>query len=172
MSNKARFKALITLGIFVSSLIGVVTFTLLTPDSTERYEYEKYQNEFLAKIDAFKEKKDWVNSELRGTKWILEEIVMNAGKKTPKGVTIEFADSGIGGKAICNHYGGYYNAINSTKTVSMLPTWSTFVGCGGNGMADEMLFLDLLGMAQDYKIQDNRLTVRSKNNVTLVFMRN
>lgn len=108
-------------------------------------------------------------SGLDGTSW---ELVDLDGSSPAAGstLTIAFTESGAGGSAGCNSYGGSYrvdgdaitfNGITSTLMACMEPGW----------MEQEAAFLSLLQDARSFTVKDGSLTITTEDGAALTFKR-
>lgn len=101
----------------------------------------------------------WVLVEIRG-----EEPVSNGGSFP----TITFMDGQASGNASCNGWGASYSS--SGDSLSFGEAETSVMLCEVSGvMEQEEAFIQMLGEAQRFEIQDNRLTIFTSSGETLVF---
>jgi heat shock protein HslJ len=106
------------------------------------------------------------SQELSGTAWLVTGY--NNGNQGVVSVlngstlTADFsADGAIGGSAGCNSYGGTYEAKENVITIGSLASTMMFCAEPPELMDQETQFLNALAMAATYRIDGNRLELRS-----------
>lgn len=103
-----------------------------------------------------------ITEKLAGTEWKLVSFG-KAGAQSPvvegMTVTVKFgADGKVGGSGGCNSYGGDYQVLDDSLSLSKII--STKKACAAqNAMQQEGLYFDALGTARKFKIADNQLTI-------------
>jgi heat shock protein HslJ len=82
-------------------------------------------------------------------------------------VTAKFENGEVSGSAGCNSYGGKYSASGSK--VSMKDLVSTMMACDGQGVMDqESAFLQAMGQAASYTVNNGSLEVKNSNGETIL----
>ena len=81
-------------------------------------------------------------------------------------ITINFSESGVGGRAGCNTYGGSFTFDNDTIRFSEMVR--TMMACDGPTMEQEDAFLNALATTSTYEVSGSQLTINYDGGV-LVF---
>jgi heat shock protein HslJ len=103
-----------------------------------------------------------ITEKLAGTEWKLVSIgKADAPSPVVEGtaVTIKFgADGKVGGSGGCNSYGGDYQVLDDSLSLSKII--STKKACvAQDAMRQESLYFEALGTAGKFKLADNQLTI-------------
>lgn len=98
------------------------------------------------------------SAQLEGPTWILTAI----NKGTPiqgTAPTIEFADGQVSGNASCNSFGGSYELDGDSISFGAMFMTEMYCMDPEGAMDQEMLYLDMLGKAQRFEINEGVLTI-------------
>ena len=81
---------------------------------------------------------------------------------------IRLVDQSIEGFTGCNHFSGTYSTGSDTVTFDLQLEESA--ECPDESMQeDEAIFIDILQQAEQYSIEENRLSIKANNGNTLYF---
>jgi heat shock protein HslJ len=97
---------------------------------------------------------------VRGPVWVLEAIVSGGRGQTVLAgtrLTFKLDDTKATGETGCNYYGADYTLEGESFSVG--PAEMTQQDCGHEIMAQEALFLSMLGAAQGLRLEDGRLVI-------------
>lgn len=118
--------------------------------------------------------------QLAGPTWQLTSLETSDGERyTPdqlvgrndgdEAYVLRFSEDGnLGGTADCNTYGGPFSAEDGGD-LSTGSLWTTDVYCGQESR--ERLYLELLGGAEEYEVDGNRLRLDANDGGMLAFVR-
>jgi heat shock protein HslJ len=115
---------------------------------------------------------------LEETAWTLESFMDSDGSLAAvipgSEVTIEFsADGSFSGSAGCNHYFGSYEAADGVISTGGIASTEMFCMSPEGIMTQESRYLNLLGKAASYSVEQDRLSIAGSGKETLlVFSRN
>ena len=95
---------------------------------------------------------------LEGTSWVLETY--RKSRPIPgTTITISFEDGEISGSAGCNSYFGSYELSGAMITFSTIAMTEMFCMDPEGVMDQESMYLESLGRAESYKIEDGKLVI-------------
>lgn len=107
---------------------------------------------------------------LDGTSWVLTSL-NGSSPIAGSTITLAFEDGRASGSAGCNSYGGSYT-LSGADGVTFRDVFSTMMACVGpeGVMEQEIQYLDILGAAHGYSMQDNTLQIFTPDGAFLQFV--
>lgn len=107
---------------------------------------------------------------LAGTSWTLSALDGAGPAEGGRPATLEFnSEGGLAGSTGCNRFFGGYSVDGAALTVGQMG--STRMACPEPLMAQEMVFLEILGAAVEYAVDGDTLTVTAADGRTIAFAR-
>ena len=109
-----------------------------------------------------------ISADLEGKTWVLTNLNGNDPLDGQR-PTLEFEADQVSGSTGCNHYGGSYQIKG--ETIQFEDLFSTEMAClDPEGLMDqERIYLELLRVADQFKLTDGVLTFSAESNPILVF---
>ncbi len=108
---------------------------------------------------------------LEDTAWVLEAYGEQGNLKavladTEVTATFKSIEGQVAGSAGCNSYGGGYELSGNSLSIPG-PLMSTMMACGDQIDQQEFRFLRALEAAENYKIENGKLTINCGNQVLI-----
>lgn len=104
---------------------------------------------------------------LDGTAWVLTDYQGNA--PIGNAPTLSFEDGQVSGNASCNSFGGGYSVKGDKLTFGVLGATEMYCMDPEGIMDQESAYLQLLGQADSFEIQDGQLLLFSGGQAVLTF---
>lgn len=107
-------------------------------------------------------------SDLEGSRWILASYLNASGKTvsalSDRAPSAEFESGRVSGSAGCNTYAASYTAGDGKLTIG--PAVTTLMACAPTIMHQEAAYLKALESAATFRIEGDRLTLRTAKGAT------